>query len=531
MQGEADRQRELLDVEALAGHLLAPGSVFAFLAEHRLRLFPPEMFADLFPSGRGRPSIPPEVIASVLVLQSLYGHSDREAVEALTFDLRWKAACGYAVDGAGFHPTALTVWRKRLAASERPDRIFEAVREVIAATGALTGRTRRALDSTVLDDAVARQDTITQLVASIRRVGRDVPGAGELIAEHCTRLAVLTGQDYAAAGKPRIAWDDEAARTELVTALVGDALALLGALDVDAITEAGGRAAEAVALLALVAGQDVEPADGSDGTDGRWRIARKTAPDQMISTVDPDARHAHKTRERRQDGFKAHVVVEPDTGLMTMVKLTKTSGAQNSDAAVGADLVTTDPTITSAPGTPIEVLGDSAYASGDMLATLEARRWAPVLKPWPLRPTVEDGFTLDDFSHDARAGTLTCPAGITRRVTSKGRVTFGAACADCPLRQRCTAAARGRKITLGEHHQLQREHRQRAQDPDFQAVYRQHRPMVERSIAWLTRGARRVPYRGVAKNDAWLHHRAAGLNLRRLLNLGLTHQHGTWAIA
>ena len=71
-------------------------------------------------------------------------------------------------------------------------------------------------------------------------------------------------------------------------------------------------------MLALVAGQDVEPAEDSDGTDGRWRIARKTAPDRVISTVDPDARHAHKTRERRQDGFKAHVVVEPDTGLTTV---------------------------------------------------------------------------------------------------------------------------------------------------------------------------------------------------------------------
>lgn len=543
MQGEAGRQRELLDVEALAGHLLVPGSVFAFLAEHRLRLFPPELFADLFPSGRGRPSIPPEVIASVLVLQSLYGHSDREAVEALTFDLRWKAACGYAVDGAGFHPSTLTYWRKRLAASERPDRIFEAVREVVMATGVLSGKTRRALDSTVLDDAVARQDTVTQLIASIRRVGRDVPGAHALVVQECTRLAEVTGGDYTVAGKPRIAWEDEAARTELVSALVGDALALLAALDaahhdehgdpdgLALLSEAGGKPAEALALLALVAGQDVEPAEGSDGTDGRWRIARKTAPDRMISTVDPDARHAHKTRERRQDGFKAHVVVEPDTGLMTMVKLTKTNGAEHSDAAVGADLVTTDSTLTATPDAPVQVLGDSAYASGDMLATLDARKWEPVLKPWPLRPAVEGGFTLDDFIHDPVAGTLTCPAGLTRGVSAKGKVTFGAACAGCPLRQRCTTAERGRKVTLGEHHQLQRQHRERATDPDFQAVYRRHRPMVERSIAWLTRGARRVPYRGVAKNDAWLHHRAAGLNLRRLLNLGLTVQDGTWAIA
>src|SRR6478735_3194213 len=181
MQGEVGRQRELLDVEAVAGHLLPAGSVFAFLAEHRHRLFPAEMFADLFPSGRGRPSIPPEVIASVIVPQTLHGLSDREAADAVTFDLRWKAACGYAIDAAGFHPTTLTYWRRRLAASDRPQRIFEAVRDIVEQTGALAGKQRRALDSTVLDDAVARQDTVTQLIAAIRRVARDVAGASDLI--------------------------------------------------------------------------------------------------------------------------------------------------------------------------------------------------------------------------------------------------------------------------------------------------------------------------------------------------------------
>lgn len=532
MQGESDRQRELLDVESVAGHLLEPGSVFALLAEHRDRLFPSELFADLFPSGRGRPSIPGEVIASVIVLQALYGHSDREALDALTFDLRWKAACGYAIDAKGFDPSTLTYWRRRLAASDRPQRIFEVVREVITETGAVAGKQRRALDSTILDDAVARQDTVTQLIAQIRRVGREVPGAKDLLGVHCTRLAALTGQDYTAPGKPPIAWDDQAARDELVTALVGDALALLAALDIAQITKAGGKPADAVALLALVAGQDVEPAEDSDGTDGRWRIARKTAPDRVISTVDPDTRHAHKTRERRQDGYKAHVVVEPDTGLTTMCELTKTNGPTNSDAAVGAELVVADPTIgKDGIEAPIEVLGDSAYASGDMLHTLDQKKWIPPVKPWPLRPAVAGGFTIDDFTYDTAAGTLTCPAGVTRSPSVKGTVTFGVACRGCPLREQCTTAADGRAVLLGEHHQLQREHRKRATDEGFQAVYRQHRPMVERSIAWLTRGARRVPYRGVEKNNDWLHHRAAALNLRRLLALGLRNENGAWVLS
>lgn len=528
MQGELSPQRDVLDVESLAGHLLPAGSVFGFLAEHRDRLFPDELFGDLFPSGRGRPSIPAGVIASVIVLQALHGLSDREAVEALTFDLRWKAACGYPLDKKGFDSSSLTVWRARLAASDRPQRVFEVVRDVIAATGAVKGRTRRALDSTILDDAVARQDTVTQLIAQVRRVGREVPGAQSIIAERCIRLYALTGQGYNTTAKPRIAWDDAQARDELVTALVNDALTLLAGLDTEAITAAGGKPAEAIALLALVAGQDVEPADGSDGTDGRWRIARRVAADRVISTVDPETRHAHKTVERRQDGFKAHVVIEPDTGLATVVALTKAAGPGNSDAAVGARLVTADPTIDTAT---VEVLGDSAYATGDMLATLAGKQWTPLLKPWPINPAVAGGFTIDDFAHDPDAGTLTCPAGVTRTLSPARTATFGVACRGCPLREQCTTAAGGRTVTLGEHHTLQRKHRQRAADNCFQDTYRQHRPMVERTIAWLTRGNRKVPYRGVTKNNSWLHHRIAALNLRRLLNLGLTHGGTGWALA
>ena len=508
----------------MAGHLLAPGSVFGFLAGHRRELFPEEMFGDLFSPGLGRPSVPAEVMASVLVLQSLHGFSDREAVEALTFDLRWKAACGYAVAEAGFHPTTLTYWRRRLAASGDPERIFGAVREVVAATGVLTGRTRRVLDSTVLDDAVATQDTVTQIVAAIRRVGREVPGAVALIGRVCT------GHDYTLPGKPSIAWDDPDARQALVSALVNDANALLAAVRPERFAPdapAGDpKAAEAAALLALVAGQDVEPAAGSDGTDGRWKIARKVAEGRVVSTVDPQARHAHKTRSRRQDGYKAHLVAEPDTGIITVVELTMAAGPENSDAAVGARLLAADP----AAGRPLEVLADSAYGTGEMLAALARAGHTPVVKPWPLHPAVKGGFTLDDFAVDESAGTVTCPNHITRPISPGRNVTFGAACTGCPLRSRCTTSASGRKLTLHEHDALQREHRARARDPEFNDTYRRHRPMVERTIAWLTHRARRVPYRGTAKNNAWLHLRAAGLNLRRMLNLGLERANGTWAI-
>jgi IS5 family transposase len=519
MQGREGAQRGYLDVEALAGELLAPGSVFAFLAKHRGRLFPDSMMEDLFPSRRGRPSVPAPVIGSVLVLQALQGLSDRETAEALTFDLRWKAACGYGLTDTAFHPSTLTYWRRRLAGSGNPHRIMEAIAEVVAETGILKGKRRRAVDSTVLDDAVARQDTITQLIAGIRRFARDAPDGQKLLSTRAT------GYDYTRTGKPDIAWDDQDAKDGLVSALITDALALLAAIDPETLD---GKAADAYALLALVAGQDVEPAEDSDGTDGRWRIARKVAPDRLISTVDPDTRHAHKTQSRQQDGFKAHIVIEPDTGLITAAELTKASGPENSDGAVGARLIGMDPTI--AAGTSMDVLADSAYGSGEMLAALARTAHTPVIKPWPLRPAVEGGFTLDDFTVDEAAGIVTCPNNITRTITAKRRVTFGAACTGCPFRARCTTSGQGRKLVLHEHDALQRQHRHRATDPAFTHAYRTHRPMVERSIAWLTRGNRRVPHRGIKRNNAWLQLRIAGLNLRRMLALGLTENEGSWAL-
>ena len=489
--------------------------MFAFLAAHRSDLFPEALFADLFPSRRGRPSVPAEVMASVITLQALHGLSDNETVDAVTFDLRWKAACGLPITAAAFHSTTLTYWRRRLAASERPNRIFEAVKAVVAETGVLAGKTRRALDSTVLDDAVATQDTVTQLIAAIRRVRREIPAAAEVIAAHCT------AHDYDDPGKPAIAWNDKAARDLLVDGLVSDAHRLLGHLPEQQL---GPRAAEAVALLALIAGQDVEPIEGSDGTDGHWQIAQNVAPDRVISTVDPDTRHAHKTVHRRQDGFKAHIAVEPDTGIITDCALTKASGPGSGDAAAGIELLAGEPG-------PVTVLADSAYGSGDLRAELAAGGHGDLVKPAPLRPAVPGGFTVDDFTVDHTTATVTCPAGATRNITRAGNAIFEKDCRDCALRARCTTSATGKTLHLRPHDALQRAARVSARNLDWQNEYRQHRPMVERSIAWLTRSNRKVRYRGVAKNDHWLHHRAAAINLRQLITLGLGHTGTTWALA
>jgi hypothetical protein len=159
------------------------------------------------------------------------------------------------------------------------------------------------------------------------------------------------------------------------------------------------------------------------------------------------------------------------------------------------------------------VLADSAYGTGEALAALTAAGHTPVIKPWPLRPAVPGGLALDDFTVEEAAGAVRCPHGVTRPISRTRAVTFGAACRGCPLHHRRrraqpAAASPGRAAARPPGPPA---------DPDLQAICRRHRPMVERSLAWLTRGHRRVRYRGVLKNDAWLHLRTAAINLRRLL--------------
>jgi hypothetical protein len=450
--------------------------------------------------------------------------------------------------------------------------VFDAVARVIAETGVLRGKRKRCVDSTVFDDAVATQDTVTQLVAAMRKVARVVPGAREVI-ERAARL------DYSKPGKPDIDWDDAEAKAALVSELVNDALAVLAELTGPDAPHREEPAADALGLLALVAGQDVEPAADSDGTDGRWRIAQKVAPDRVISTVDPEARHTRKSKSNRKDGFRGHVSAEPQTGLITDAELTTAAGETGSDPVVGQQMIARDrfqrpqtktpPSDTggdaagadepqtgqsggdsgeittgrtdsadaiAAPadkGAGLRVYGDSAYGTGAARAAYRDAGVHTVIKPKPLRPAVPGGYTLDDFTIDEPGATVTCPAGHTRPMSPKRTVTFGRLCAHCPLRQRCTTAADGRSMSIHPHEQLLRAARAQARTPEFKRDY-PTRSSVERIIAWVaTHRGRRVTlrYLGVAKNHAWLRNRAAAINLRTLVNAGLTRRDATWALA
>lgn len=522
-------------------------SIYGLLHRECHRLFPDEMFADLF-TDIGRRSVPPMIVAVVMVLQRIEGCSDREAVDRFAFDARWKyAAGGLDFDYPGFVHTVLVDMRARLACSQAPNRIFDAVLQVAKEAG-LVGR-RRVLDSTPIYDAVATMDTVTLVRSAIRGVLR-VAGSG---LEARLRAVLSRDDDYAGAGKPVGDWEDRAAREQLVDALARDGMAVLAVLDGQDLGPVVGSAGE---LLAMVLGQDLEA-----GEDGVFRIARRVAKDRVISTVDPQARHGHKTAARGFDGYKGHAGIDPDSEVITA---TTVSAGNAGDASVAEDLISdllgegtdrsaaSEPVPTSKEGAddsePVpagdddaeraSVYGDNAYGAGGFHDRLEQ---AGIESKCKTQQPVNSGgrFAKNEFVIDLEREQVTCPAGntapIRRGSKGDGTASFGAACAGCPLRDRCTTAAAGRNVSVGVHERQLAAARARQQHPDWVADYRATRPKVERKIGHLMRrkhGGRRARVRGQVKVGADFALLAAAVNLARLAVLGVAAVPGTgWTVA
>jgi hypothetical protein len=535
--GLAERQGGLFNVAVARCEADLPErSIYRLLHAERDQLFPDELFADLY-VHHGRRSVPPSILAVVMVLQRLEGCSDREAVDRFAYDLRWRYAAGVDDEMGSFAHTVLVELRARLRASADPDRVFRVTTELARQAGLLG--VRRVLDSAPLFDAVATQDTVTLLRGAIRGVLRACPP--ELAA--VVRAALQRDDDYAAAGKPVCDWEDAAAREQLVDALFRDGYRALAALRG---RQLGPEVAQAAELLATVIGQDIE-----ETADGRFIIAEGTAPDRVISVVDPQARHGHKSNARGFDGYKGHVAIDPDSEVITaaevgpantgdaamaaalLADLPEAPGGRESSAAVAAP---TDQAAAATTDQAPMVYGDAAYGTGALLVDLAQRGITAMTKV--AAPTAPHGhFTKQQFRIDLDQHTVTCPARLTVPILplpgGGGLARFGRACAVCPLASSCTTSRAGRTITIHPHETRLQAARQRQRDPAWQADYRAHRPTVERKLAHLLRrrhGGRRARVRGrlrVAQDWQLL---AAAVNLARFAVLGVHSRPGGWAV-
>jgi hypothetical protein len=548
MLGRAKRPVDQFDdAEAFCDRRLKRSSIYSFLHREREHLLPDDMFADLF-DDQGRCSVPPSVVAVVMVLQRLEGLSDREAVDRYCYDVRWRYACGVGGYGTGwpnFSHTVLVDMRERLRRSERPDRIFEATLDVAKEAG-VTGK-RRVLDSTSLYDAVATMDTITLIRSAIRGLLRVVAPA----LEAQLRGVLRAGDDYAGSAKPQIEWDDPEARVVLIDSRAKDAYACLALLDGEVLEP---EVAEAVKLLATAVGQDLE-----EGPDGVLRIARRVAPDRLISTVDPDARHGHKTEARGFDGYKGHVAMDPDSEIITAAVVT---AGNVTDASVAKDLIAdlipaqddaAEAEDEGAPGTAPDdetskedtkgdgeaedratAYADMHYGTGEFQAFLEAANIESRCKAQ--QPVSINGlYPKDRFAIDLTNQTVTCPNDVTVAIRPTadggGTASFGKHCADCPLAEHCTRSRSGRTITVHRFEEALSRARARQADPEWKADYQATRPKIERKINHLTRrkhGGRQARVRGCVRVDADFKLVAAARNFARLAVLAVERNGDGW---
>lgn len=560
--GLAPRQADLWRTTvSLCDGRVGESSIYSVLHRECFQLFPDEMFADLFTSV-GRRSVPPMIVAVVMVLQRIEGCSDREAVDRFTFDARWKyAAGGLDFDFPGFSHTVLVDMRARLAASQRPDRIFD-VTLAAAKSAGLIGR-KRVLDSTPLYDAVATMDTVTLVRSAIRNLLRAAAddGGQVLVAQLCARLC--GDDDYVSAGKPVCDYDDALARAQIVDRLARDGLAVLAGLEG---RQVGAALSQAAALVATVIGQDLDQND-----DGVFFIARRVAKDRVISVVDPETRHGHKSSARGFDGYKGHVAIDPDSEIITE---TVVSAGNTGDGASAMDLLAKDllaqdlADTPGAPGNPdrtdpdhhqghndaadlptddvpsaadagdgrddvdssedpLTVYGDAAYGRGESLEDFADAGLQNMCKV--PNPSAAIGlFSKDEFAINQEGGTVTCPAGQTAVLKPAGKskgmkARFGSVRASCPLAAACTKARDGRTIRVGPHEARLAYERARQRDRQWVADYRATRPKVERKIGHLMKrkhGGRRARMRGQTKIAADFSLLAAAVNLARLGVLG-----------
>jgi hypothetical protein len=541
MLGRRSAQRGVGEVDARYVDLVGRDTFYGWLASQRDDLFADERFAALYREGWGRPSVPPSLLATALVLQAYEGVSDEEATARATYDLRWKVALGIGLDAKPFAKSTLQEFRAQLILHDHQRLLFQQSLELAKRQGKLgpQRRLRLALDTTPIFGRGAVKDTYNLVADGIVAVLRVLAAqAGVRRGDRAGFVAWASTAGYAryvaeasVKGGAAIDWGDQGARERFLGELVADADRLLeqvrrargglpaGSPQEAALLEAGG-------LLSRVLCQDVERrASGPVRLEG-------TAPDRLVSLHDPDMRHGRKSASKRFDGHKAAVAVETDEQLITAVAVL----AGNAPDATGALALVAQSE--GATGSPVaETYADCAYGDGptrqafaDAERTLYAK--AAVLPN-------HGGFPKTAFQLDLDAATgptCTCPSGCTTAKLApcgKGRQVFVfplAVCTACPLRAQCltepnrrTTRRTGRTVLLHPQERLLQAARAFQQSPAFAEVRRRRQAAEHRLARLVQLGLRQARFVGRAKTLFQLAMAATIANLTLLASQHLAH--------
>ena len=475
------------------GNVVRGDSFYGLLAVHGERIVSDEDFADCYSERRGRPSIPPSLLAKILLLAYRCGLSDRQAMEAVRFDLRWKVALGLPLDHEGFHPTTLVKFRARLLLHGKERVVFERSLELARELGLLKEAVEQVVDSTPMLGAAATQDTVALVRSGVRKL---IDAVASVDAEAAGTLKGKLEFDYARPRqKPDCDWRSKPAREALLTRAAQDAERALRTVEAEPELAHAEPVAEAAQLLRELIGQDFELDEGDIP-----RLRRGTAAGRILSVHDPEMRHGRKSESQRFDGYKLHVAAT--VGAQPLVTAVEVTPACDYDGHTAPALVDSQPEAIR----PGRLLGDSAYGDSETRERLEQRQ-VEVLAPVPGHPAPPGRIGKREFEIDLAAGTLTCPAGkaaaIPERAQASGErvVRFGTAlCRGCPLQPRC--APQGfRTIRLARREDLLHAGREALTDPPTAEHLRRTRPLIERLLSLLVHRyrARKSRYRGRRK--------------------------------
>lgn len=485
-------QRGLFDA-MWCGNVVPRDSFYGLLAEHGERIVSDGDFAGCYADGRGRPSIPPSTLAKILLLAYRCGLSDRQAMEAVRFDLRWKVALGLPLDHEGFHPTSLVKFRARLLLHGKERVVFERSLALACELGLLKESVEQVVDATPMLGAAATQDTVTLVRSGVRKLLDAVAGEDAEAASLLTRNLEFDYQKPRQ--KPDCAWRSKPAREALLTRVAQDAERLLRAVEAEPALAAAVPVAEAASLLRELIGQDFELDE-----EELPRLRRGTAKERILSVHDPEMRHGHKSPSQRFDGYKLHVAAATEAPLLTAVTV---SPACDYDGKLAASLIDQQP----ARLRPRRLLGDSAYGDSETREQLEARQVAVLASVRETSP-LPGRVGKRDFTIDLAAGTVTCPAGQVARISERPQRSGvriaqfrRSSCRSCPLAPRCVSANGRRLITIARREDLLQAGRDALKDPPTHEHLRRTRPLIERLLSLLVNRyhGRKSRYRGRRK--------------------------------
>jgi transposase/IS5 family transposase len=547
MLGREGEQCSFFDAGFAVEGLLEPGTFYDAL--HRLgpRLVRDDDFVDCYDVTTGRPSVPPSRMFKLLLLQGYEGLSDRQAIERMAFDLRWKAALGLEVHDRAVAQSTLVEFRARVQLHGTMEQAFGRLTQGLMEAGIISAHEVQVVDSTAIWGRGAVEDTYNLIGSAVRKLlGVSAKRRGRTAEELAVELGLVVtapADEGSLKGRADIDWEDEGQRRAFLNRLVAEARLMLSAVSDDELADAD--VAEAAGVLRRILLQDLEPVreesddedrQGSDDAgaqavlslDTEVDIRQGVAKDRVVSAGDPEMRRGHKSRSQSWDGYKAHVSVEAGQGFITAVEVTP---ANVHDAAAAPELIERQ----KEQGlSPVAEVGDMAYSAADL------RQWASeqgteIVARVPPARGVHGCFGKDDFEIDLDEESVRCPAGHTTRHFSKGSggrrifVFDGAVCAACRLRERCTRkdpdamrdTGRGRSISWHPLEPVLQAARKAEQTERVQDLLAR-RWIVEQCIARLVRrGLRQARYKGTHKVRFQAVTAALVTNLVRLIGLSV----------